>query len=475
MSKHTELAKNTLIISLGRFSTQLISLLLLPIYTVYLSPADYGLVDLIITYIGLLVPAMTIQMEMAGFRFLIDARGDEDQKKKVISNVLQIVSGILVGFLALYLVFAQFIDIRYSALIVLNICVTIFSNLFLQFARGLGDNKRYAIASTVTAITTLAATALFVVRARQGAGGVLAALVLANLASVLYLLWSAKLHRYIRLGQGSKALKRKLLHYSLPLVPNGLSWWIIGLSDRTIIALALGLAANGIYAVSAKYTLIYASLFAIFSMALTEAASVHINAKDRDSFLSDVNTASLRLFGSLGLLLIALCPVVFHLFIGVHFQAASNYVPILIVAAFFNAIVGIYSAIYVAKKMTKQVMNTSIAAAVINVALTVALIPFIGIYAAALATAAAYLVMAVFRHHDLKKIVRIRYEKWLLAKIALAYGLVIGLFYLKNDILNIINIFVAVAISLLFNRSIIGFVKENIIMIRTGIKAKNKL
>ncbi len=475
MNKKRVLAKNTLIISLGRFSTQLISLFLLPIYTVYLSPADYGLVDLIITYTILLVPALTIQMEMAAFRFLIDARTDEAQKKKIISNVLQIVSVILLGFLALYLILSQFINIRFAGLIVLNICVTIFANLFLQIARGLGDNKRYAIASTVTGITTLLATALFVVHARDGAGGVLAALVLANLACVIYLFWSVKLYRYIGLGQSSKTLKKKLRHYSLPLVPNGLSWWVISVSDRTIITIMLGLAANGIYAVSAKYTMVFASIFAIFSMALTEAASVHINAKDRDSFLSETNTASLRLFGSLGLVLIALCPFAFALFIGHNFQSASNYVPILVVAAFFNAVVGIYSAIYVAKKMTKQVMNTSIAAAVINVVLTLAFVPIIGIYAAALATAVAYLAMAVFRHHDLKKIVHIRYEKWLLAKIVLAYTVVIGLFYLKNDTFNIINIFIAAAISLLLNRSILGFVKENILMLKTGIKAKNKV
>ena len=47
MSKKKELLKNTFIIFIGKTSTQLISFFLLPLYTAYLSKAQYGVVDLI--------------------------------------------------------------------------------------------------------------------------------------------------------------------------------------------------------------------------------------------------------------------------------------------------------------------------------------------------------------------------------------------------------------------------------------------
>lgn len=56
MNKNKELAKNTIIIFLGKVCTQLISFLLLPLYTACLTTSDYGTVDLIITYVSLLVP-----------------------------------------------------------------------------------------------------------------------------------------------------------------------------------------------------------------------------------------------------------------------------------------------------------------------------------------------------------------------------------------------------------------------------------
>ena len=60
MNKKKELLKNTIIIFLGKACTQLISFLLLPLYTDYLSTADYGIVDLITTYVTLLVPIGTV-------------------------------------------------------------------------------------------------------------------------------------------------------------------------------------------------------------------------------------------------------------------------------------------------------------------------------------------------------------------------------------------------------------------------------
>lgn len=471
MNKKETLAKNTFVIFVGKFATQLVSLFLLPLYTVYLTPKDFGLVDLIVTYVALFVPVITIQLEMAGFRFLIDARDDEAKKKEVISNVLQIIVGITAGLSVLYLLLGRFIHIPYESLILLNIMITVLANIFLQFARGLGDNKKFAVASTLTGIATLIATVLFVVKAHAGAGGVLGALILANLTCALYLFFSLKLYHYIDLRKGSKELKKKLLHYSLPLVPNGISWWVISVSDRTIISIFLGLAANGIYAVSNKYAAIFSSFFFIFSMALTEAASMHVNAKDGNKFLSETNSASIKLFGSFGLLLIAGAPIVFKLFIGPDFQQASQYVPILIVAALCNAVVGIYSAIYVAKKMTRQVATTSIAAAVINIVLTVGLIRFLGIYAAALATVAAYLSMAIFRHYDLKKYIHLTYEKHLFLKVGAAYTLVIALYYTHNPVANLVNIALAGFIALVLNRSTITSGKD---MVMGIVKPKRK-
>lgn len=471
MDKKKDLIKNTLIIGLGKVSTQLISFLLLPLYTFFLSPSEFGTVDLIITYITLLAPAITLQLEMASFRFLVDARNDENEKKRIISNVIWTTLVILASCAVLFLVVNLFMVIPYSGFILLSLCATIFSNLFLQFARGMGDNKKFAIASIMTGLTTLVATLALIVLAGMGAEGMLLSIALANIVCSTYLFFALKINRYIGFGHYNKPLQKELIAYSFPLVPNGVSWWVINVSDRTIISIVIGVAANGIYAVANKYAAIFSSIFAIFSMSWTESASVYINDKDRDSFFSETFNASIRLFGSLGLGLIIVIPILFPLMVGPTYNEAYLYIPILIIGAFFNAIVGLYSAIYVAKKLTKQVAATSLVAAAINISLTLIFIHFFGLYAAAAATAIAYSAMAIYRHHDIKKYVKITYEKGLFTKIVLLYIVAISFYYFNNVIGNIISAAAITIVILILNKSVIRVIKNKVMSV-AGRKRK---
>ena len=102
MNKKKQLAKNTIIIFFGKVCTQLISFLLLPLYTAYLATSEYGIVDLIQTYVTLLVPIITLELEMSIFRWLIDSRGKDKETKKLISNDFYILFLSLVFFSILF-------------------------------------------------------------------------------------------------------------------------------------------------------------------------------------------------------------------------------------------------------------------------------------------------------------------------------------------------------------------------------------
>ena len=83
-SKIKDLIKNTIIIFFGKASPQLISFLLLPLYTSYIITSEYGYVDLITTYVSLAVIVIALGLDLAGFRFLIDYRKSEEKKIKTI-------------------------------------------------------------------------------------------------------------------------------------------------------------------------------------------------------------------------------------------------------------------------------------------------------------------------------------------------------------------------------------------------------
>lgn len=443
MSKQKELVKNTLIIAIGKLSTKFLTFLLLPLYTYFLTTSEVGLVDVITVYVSLLAPIVMLSLEMSIFRYLVDVRGNRDGQRAIITNALHMIGIGLLAFSLLYLILLQYVKIPYADLVYYSIVSAVIMNTLQQVARGFGDNKRFAIGGIAGGLVAIAFNVILIVGYGMGARGMLIAMAAGYIASATYLFVALRLHNYIGRGESDAALKRELLHYSLPLVPNSISWWVINAADRTIITLFLGVASNGIYAVAYKFPLIFNTLFSFFGMSWQEAASVHINAADRDKFFSQAMNASVRLYGSLGVMMIAGVPLIFNFLVADGFREAYIYIPALVIGAFMNSIVYLYSAIYIAKKLTKQVLYTSVSAAVTSVIFTVALIPHIGLYAPAVALGIAYLGMAVFRHADVSKYVKITYRPGMIVHLIGMYIVATYLYYIHEQwsvLLNVILI-----------------------------------
>lgn len=452
MNKKKQLAKNTIIIFLGKVCTQLISFFLLPLYTGYLTTSDYGIVDLITTYVTLLVPIITLELEMSIFRYLVDSRSKSKDEKKLISNNFFILAYSLIIFIILYVIITCFWKFDYRWIILVNIIVCTLSGNLLQVARGLGKTIDYAISCIITGLVTVCSNILLIVVFNMGAEGMIISMALANGMCSLYLFLRLGLYKKINFSLIDKSLIKGMYKYSIPLIPNGVSWWIVNVSDRTIISYVLGAGANGLYAVSNKFPTILSSLLGIFNLSWSESAALHINSSDRDEFFSDISNTVVKLFTSLGVGMIACMPFVFPLLINAKYSDAYNYIPILILGAVFNVAICLYSAIYIAKKMTKQVANTSIIGAVINIVVNILLIKYIGLYAASLSTAVAYFVMMLYRHFDLKKYINIKYEAGLMIKTVVIFTFSIILYYQHNLILDIVNLVVVAIYAVLLNK-----------------------
>lgn len=452
MNKKKELAKNTIIIFLGKVCTQLISFFLLPLYTGYLSTKQYGTVDLIQTYVRLLVPLITIELEMGVFRFLIDARGREKDTKEVMTNNFTILFLSLFLFSVVYLVVTQFVKIDYRFLILFDVFICTITGNLLQVARGFGKTLDYSIACIITGVTTVLLNILLIVFMGMRVPGMVISMAVANGFGALYLFIKLKMYKYFKRELVDKLLIKKMIKYSAPLVPNSLSWWIVSVSDRSIVSAILGTAANGIYAVSNKFPTLLSSIFAIFNMSWCESATLHIDSSDRDEFFSDICNTIVKLFTSLGVGLIACMPFVFPILINAKYDAAYIYIPILTLGVVFNVGVSLYSSIYIAKKMTKQVASTSVMGAITNIVVNVLLIKYIGLYAAAFSTMIAYFIMMVYRHFDLKKYLNIKYEKGLFVKIISIFTFTLILYYQRDMYLDILNLFVVVIYSIVINK-----------------------
>ena len=155
MDKTNNLVKSIFVLGIGTILSRMMIFILLPLYTLYLSPSEYGTYDLVVSYVMSLAPLLTIQLEWSAFRYLIDARGDEKEKGRVISNITILIIGLSFAYLLLSYLLNIFVRAPYFEFILCLSFSVIFSSVSLQFARGLGDNKKFAIAGVFNGVTTL--------------------------------------------------------------------------------------------------------------------------------------------------------------------------------------------------------------------------------------------------------------------------------------------------------------------------------
>lgn len=453
MNKKKQLAKNTIIIFFGKVCTQLISFFLLPLYTSYLNTAEYGIVDLIQTYVTLLVPIITLELEMSIFRYLVDARSSEKEQDKLISNNFFVLSISLIFFTLIYLLVGLFITIPFKWLILVDVIVCVLSGNFLQVARGFGRTLDYSISCILTGLTTVISNIFLICFIHMGASGMIISMALANGICSLYLFLRLKLYKHINFKKVDTKLLKEMYKYSIPLIPNGISWWIVNVSDRSIISWVLGAGANGLYAISNKFPTIISSLTGIFNLSWAESAALHINSEDRDEFFSDITNTIVKLFTAMGAGMIACMPFIFPLLIDSKYNDAYNYIPFLVLGTVFNVAICLYSQVYLAKKLSKQVATTAIIGAIINILINVIFIKKIGLYAASLSTAISYFIMMLYRHFDLKKYINIKIEPGLITKTIIIFIFSITLYYQNNTFFDIINLLVVCLYAFFINKS----------------------
>lgn len=471
MSREGKLAKNTFILALGKICTQLITFFLLPLYTGILSVEEFGIVDLLNTLVSLMLPIVTFQVEQAVFRELIDCRENNERKKKIISTGIFSVFIQCVIYLVIFFMISPFINNKYKYFLATNVIAFIFASLFQQVARGMGYNTKYAFSGFISALISIIANVLLLVVVKLGATGMLLGHMFGQIACILYIFVALKLYKYLSISEFKLEILKKLWKYSIPLVPNGVSWWVFNASDRIIVSAILGVAQNGILSAAHKFSTVYITLFQIFNMSWTESIAVHILDKDIKDFFNNIFNTVLKIFITISIFIIACMPIVYPIMINRNYFVGYYQVPIMMIASIFNIIIGLIGTVYVANKNTKAIANTSLFSAIINIVVHLILIKFIGLFAATISTLVAYLVMTIYRISDVnKRYFKIVIEKKFIIRTIFVLTIILLLYYLGNIYMKIIGILFVIIYALNENKNCINIILD---ILKRKAKFKN--
>jgi len=282
-------------------------------------------------------------------------------------------------------------------------------SLCSNFVRGLQRIKLFAVDGVLTTIMTLSFTLYFLFYLKMGITGYILAIICADGLSVIFLFLTAKLWKFLRLQ--TSGFKKRMLAYSMPMIPTIIFWWVTNVSDRYMLTGMLGEGATGLYAVSYKIPTIMVLISTIFIEAW-HIGSVTEDEAGRKSFFSNVFESYSSLIFIASSALILLSKPILKILVAPAFFEAWQFIPVLILGTTFSCFVSFFGSVYIVFKKSTHAMWTTLVGAAANIGLNLLLIPIFGIQGAAIATFASFLLVFIIRAWDETRFLNFPWNKW---------------------------------------------------------------
>lgn len=421
------LGRHSAIYGLGGIVSRVLAVFLLPLYTRYLDPEDFGAVGLIVALSAVLVTVLRLGISSAFFRFYFDSK-EPAQRRLVVRTAFWFTMasatlGLAAGVLAAAPL-AELLGLRDPNLVragFVGIWAQMNYEQLTALFRAEERSTAYVYASLANVAVTVAATVVLVVALEQGALGVIVGSFTGTLTVYLALL---AVHRE-QLGlEFSRQLLREMNRFGVPLVPAALALIAINFSDRFFLVHLADLDEVGLYELGVRVASAMVLLLTAFRMAWPAFAYSIEDDEEAKRTYAYVLTYLVVVASWLALALGLLAPWLVRLLATPEFYDGARVVaPLAFAGMIYAAYVVMAIGVGRAKRTQFNWVITG-AAAVVNVALNLVLIPPYGMVGAAVATIAAYAVMFAGMTWYAQRVFRAPYQ-W--RRVALAAGAAVAL------------------------------------------------
>ena len=391
MKKQETLFSSTVILGVAAVLSKATVFFLMPFYTAYLTPEDFGTADVLVGTALLLLPFVSLNVPEALFRFLA---GDKCSKKEYLSaGVLLLVLGACLFFLLLSFTAFSSLLFAYRGYLFFYVVASLGRSFLAHLLRAEGNYILYAGQQVLCTLLTVLLQIFLLAVLQRGAGGYLLGVILADTTVFFCLLPILRPWHDISLFAINPAVIKKMLRYSLPLIPTAVLWWITSLSDRYILLHYHGAALTGIYAAASRIPSVLTFLVSVFLEAWQYSA-ISTREGDRAARYARIYSFLLPvvIVGAAGVLAFAY-PFA-SLIYAPEYREAVTFVPLLTLSALFSALSSFLGSIYTVNLKSSATLVTALFGACLNIALNFLLIGQFGGVGAAFATLMAY--FAVF-------------------------------------------------------------------------------
>jgi O-antigen/teichoic acid export membrane protein len=396
LSAFEGLGKHTLVYALGMIVGRAMSFLMLPIYTRYLTPADYGVMALIELTLDFIAIVAGAQLALGVFRFYHKATTTRE-REEFVSTAFLLVAGMycLVGLVTLLaaaplsqLLFGSLENVLIIRVAAVNIALGALMIVPLSLARVRDRSILYVGAGLVKLFLSVVGALVFLVWLGLGVLGVFLATLIAN--AVVGGALTVWLYRTVG-PRWSREAAAQLLRYGIPLVATQFATWVATFSDRYF------LQAAGDEAVVGLYSLAYQFGFIMVIIGFSPLDQVWGPRRFRAAAEPDSDRALARGFLLVNVLLLSVA-VAISLFVydflriltTPAFFTASKVVPLILIAYVFQCWASVQDIGILVREKTEYITIANVGAAAVAVLGYLLLIPHFLAWGAAVATVLAF-------------------------------------------------------------------------------------
>lgn len=426
--KKNILVSNSLMFVFSRLLLKACSFLLIPLYTAFLTTADYGMTNIATSFTNSAIILVTFNLSFATSRFYAEYSNDKYRVKRLFGtlSLFSLLCTIVFGVIAfvfknafLTTIFKGFTFAPSYILIISALPFHTLYNLYTNILSGMLDAKRNSIVSIVFFFLQLGLNCLFVVYYKLGADGVFIASIISFFIGTVWMIIDMVRRDLISFCLDKKILKETLI-YSIPIIPHSFSGAITQLLSRVFIGSFNSLSTVGIFGLATQFSTIAEVVQGGVSSAYQPWLYNRLENKD-ESWKAKINDTVTLLLWALGFMFVGLSlfsQEAVLIMAEKSYSEAWKIVPLMVLIYVIKTPYYFYVAVlFYNKKASRFVFVISVVSNLVNVILSWFFVSLWGMYGSVLADAigmviivgAVYIMSKRYEDINLHFLVFIRY------------------------------------------------------------------
>ncbi len=444
--------KNSGIYFVGDFLSKLITFFLLPIYSKYILPEDFGYYDISMSYIMLLIPLLTVEVWVGMMRFIREEKNQIGIDKIINSGFSIIIiplSVIIIGIIINH----KYLNINYFNHIVVLGFLFLLQKYYIFLCRSISTNKVFIVSGIINTVVLGISNYYMIVNMGMGLNSLFIASSLGLLSQIVFIEFVIKIINRISFKYFELELLKKLLKFSFPLSLGSLLYFFLIYYNKFTIEQEIGLGGNGIYAIASKFTVAIIFLTSAFTMAWQDISFAMGSSKSNHNKFAKATDLYIKFVLSGSAVLIMLLHFVFPIMIDDKYSNSYNIIPLSIVAASLSAIGNFISQTLGALKRTKIILYAVIFSTLLNVFYVKYFVTVFGVNGVNVALIITFLVNIFIRFGFLRKKLQIKIKLFPIPLFMIYLLGITQIYYTNNQYYNILGLFATIVIFLVLFRN----------------------